>query len=155
MPNLNDFAIGPVQGLMDLQVPGNVIEVQVDSAVVTPIIPGQALKQSPTTGAGLPKMIPITANTDKIAGFACFNPIFPISTGWTAGKILEMAMDNSVMHMTAGAAINPGATVEYRLSDNTVITSAGTNTKIGHVVGQKGATAAGDIIRVRIVSPVV
>jgi len=152
MPGLNDFTISAVQGQMDLQVPGTVIEVQVDAGVGTPLIPGEAVKQSTVTGLGLPKVVPVTANTDKILGFVPYNPVFG---SFAAGKVTELAMDNSVMHMTAGAAINPGASVEYDFATKRVITAAGTNTKIGHVVGQKGATAAGDIIRVRIISPIV
>ncbi|TDE17707.1 capsid cement protein [Dyadobacter psychrotolerans] len=150
MPTLNDFALAPVQGLMDLQVPGTVIEVQVDTTVSTPLIPGQAVKQSVAVTTGLPKVVALTANTDKILGFVPYNSVFGT---FAASKVTELAMDNSVMWMTAGAAIAAGASLEYVYTTNRVITSAGSNTKIGHALN--GVAAAGDLVRVRIISPIV
>lgn len=144
--NINQFAQTTVQGQMDLEFQGSVITCQVDAAQETSLIAGQAVKLA-TTGGGVPKVISLAADTDASFGFVARNlkdAAFP------ANSAVEIAMINSVMYMTAGAAITRGAKVEVVSATNKVITNAGTNPVVGFALDK--ASADGDLIRVYIIT---
>jgi len=87
--------------------------------------------------------------TEEIFGFIVSN--FKKNTP-VAGDIVEVAYDNSSLSMEAGAAIAAGALLEIVSASDKVITNAGVNVKIGMAMEQ--ATADGDIIEVKIKTPV-
>jgi hypothetical protein len=144
--NVNQFAMQTVQGAPDLQFHGSVISAQVDAAQATALVPGQAVKLA-TTAGGLPKVIGLAANTDASFGFVLRN--FK-DASFAAKSNLEIALINSVMWMTAGAAITRGAKLEVVYTTNKVISNAGTNPVIGFALDT--AAADGDLIRVYIVT---
>lgn len=145
---LNQFAMTPEVGDLDLQFPGQVLTAQVDASS-TSIVPGQPVKIVDSAG-GLPKVTALTANTDKTFGFAIRNLK---DAQIDAGEPIEIAFFGAVMYMTAGAAIARGANVEVVYTTNKVITSGGTNPIVGKALDK--AAANNDVIRVFIPAPVV
>lgn len=143
---MNQFTISQVQGAATLT-PANVLSCVVDSTETTQLVGGQPVKLS-TTSTAVPKVLALTANTDKSFGFVLRN-LKDISRG--AGETLEVARYGTVMYMTAGAAINAGAKIEVVYTTNKVITNAGTNPIVGIALDK--AFADGDLIRVEIVNP--
>ena len=145
--NLNQFNMGqPVQGQMDLQAPGDVITGMVASSVATPFIGGQPVKMEDSAG-GVPKYLPLAANTDKTDAFVITSPIF---ANRAAGKVMEVAV-GGYMWMTAGGAIARDSLVEVVYTTNKVIVSGGTNPVVGKALDK--AAADGDMIRVKIIIP--
>lgn len=148
-PNINQFAQTTVQGQLDLLFPGGVISGQVDSTQAVPLIAGQAVKMTSTSG-GLPKFVGLTSNSDKTFGFVSRN-LKDVS--FPAYSNFELAWTDSVMWMSSGAAISRNSNVEVVFSSNTVITSAGFNPVIG--IALDTATGSGQLIRVLIKTPMV
>lgn len=140
---MNQFNISQVQGSLDLQ-NGYVISCVVDAAETTSLVAGQAVKLA-TTGGGTPKVLAVTAATDKVFGFVVRN-LKDISR--SAGETLEIALAGSVMYMTAGAAVTAGAYVEIVYATNKVIASAGVNPIVGYSLDK--ASDDTDLIRVMI-----
>lgn len=147
--NPNQFSQTPEVGFLDLKVQGTVISCQVSSSETVAITGGAALKIEDSAG-GVIKVLRATADTDAIFGFAIKNLK---DVDRDANDPLEVAIDGSVMYMTAGAAIARGAQVEADVSADKVITSAGTNTIVGWALDK--AAADGDLIRVLITTPAV
>jgi hypothetical protein len=146
-PNINQFGQTTVQGQMDLQFQGSVISCQVDAAQATALIQGQAVKLA-TTGGGVPKVLALASNSESAFGFVARNLK---DANFAANAPLEIAMQSSVMYMTAGAAITRGAKIEVVNSTIKVITNAGTNPVAGFALDK--AAADGDLIRVFILTP--
>jgi hypothetical protein len=143
--NQNQFAQTPIQGMVDLQGFGsNVISVAVSANQVTPLVAGQAVKVENTAG-GVPKVVALTADSELPAGFIGYNLK---DQTYPADARAELAMPGSIMYMTAGAAINRWANVEFDVSENKVITAAGVNPICGFAFDS--AAASGDLIRVYI-----
>ena len=87
---------------------------------------------------------------DVVAGFVEWNVIRP---SYAAGKICQISMAGNVMYMEAGAAINAGALVNITdLSKVEIGAAAGAGSKLG--IALEAATAAGQLIRVKIGEPV-
>lgn len=145
--NINQFAQSTVQGAPDLQFNGSVLSARVDASQATAIVPGQAVKMYNAAG-GTPTVVGLAANTDAVLGVAMFNLK---DASYAASAPLEIAMQGSVVWMTAGAAIARGALVEFALATNKVITSAGINTVIGLALDK--AAADGDLVRILIKAP--
>lgn len=145
--NINQFAQTTVQGQLDLLFPGGVLSAQVDSTQATPLIAGQAVKMTTTSG-GLPKFVALASNTDSTFGFVARN-LKDASDAAYAN--FELAFTDSVMWMTSNAAIARNSNVEVVISNNTVITSAGINPVIG--IALDTATASAQLIRVLIKVP--
>lgn len=148
--NQNQFGQAVVQGQLDLHSSnqGNVISCQVASTQATALVAGEAVKLADVAG-GVPKVVSLAADTEAAFGFVVRNSK---DIERVAGETLEIAFANTVMYMTAGAAIARGASVEYDVSKLEVITSAGTNPVIGYALDK--AAASGDLIRVYIQTPV-
>lgn len=144
---MNQLKMIPVQGQLDLAVFNNVITGQVDTNVVTPLVPGQAVKLV-TTSNGIPIVTPLTANTDATFAFVSYNIK---DVNFPARSRVELAMPFTTMQMTASAAIVAGAKIEVIYTTNKVKTNAGVNPVAGYALD--AASADGDLIRVVILSP--
>lgn len=147
--SLNQYGQTVIAGQMDMQVPGTVISVAVNSTQATPLVPGQAVKIVDSAG-GIPKVVALAANTDQTYGFVSYNIK---DSSFAAGEILELAQDNSVIYLTSGAAIARGAALEVVAATSKVITSAGTNPVIGRAMDK--ATATDQLIRVKLAVPTI
>lgn len=146
--NQNQFAITPIQGMMDLEGFGsNVISCQVDHAQSTSLVPGQPVKLA-TTAGGIPKVVALSANSDQPFGFVAYNVK---DASYAADDRVEIALFGSVMYMTSGGAIVRGASVETVYTTNKVITTGGVNPVSGFAFDT--ATATDQLIRVYIQSP--
>lgn len=140
----NQFNMTEIQGQLDFLKNNNVIAGQVGVNVVTPLVAGQAVKII-NSATKLPSFAPLAADTDVTFGFVVRNlkdQSFP------ALKPFELAINDSVMYMTSGAAIARGAQVEVVSATSKVITSAGINPVVGYALDQ--ATATDQLIRVYI-----
>ncbi len=140
--DINQFAQTPVQGMIDLSFQGSVISAQVGSAQATALVAGQAVKLA-TTAGGVPKVIGLAANTDVSWGFVLRNLK---DANFPAFAAVEIALQNTVVWMTAGAAITRGAKLEVVYTTNKVITNAGTNPVVGYAFD----TASGDGALIRV-----
>lgn len=147
MVNINSFALEPIAGGLDLQFQGSVVSARVKSDEATALIPVQAVKLVNSYG-GIPEVTALAANTDPVFGFVAANPK---DISFAAGARLELALQGTVMYMTAGAAIARGAKLEVVNSTKKVITNAGTNPVCGYAYDR--AAADGDLIRVFIITP--
>lgn len=145
--NINQFAMSTVQGQMDLQFNGSVISAQVGPDVVTALVAGQPVKLIDSAG-GVPKITPLTANTDSAFGYVIRNLK---DQNFPADQPVEIALQGSVMYMTAGASIARGVAIEVVYTTNKVITNAGTNPVAGFALDK--AAADGDLIRVYVLTP--
>lgn len=146
--NINQFGQTPEVGDLDLKEISSVLTGMVNPGASATIVPGQAVKLANVAKGGVPKVIPLAANTDVTFGFAIRNLK---DINFVDGDALEVAIAGSIMFMTAGAAIVPQAKVEVVYTTNKVITAAGTNPLIGFALDK--ATADGDIIRVMVRTP--
>lgn len=147
--NINQFAQTTVQGQMDLQFGGSVLSGQVDAAQVTPLVAGQAVAGATTSG-GVPKFLGTSAANPGIFGFVSRN-LKDIS--FPASAPMEVAFTDSVMYMTAGAAITRFSSVEYDSTNIRVLASAGINPIVG--IALDTAVNLGDLIRVLIKTPAI
>jgi len=144
----NQFTQTPEIGNIDLQTgASNVLTCQVASTETVTLTAGMAVKLADVAGE-IPKVLKCTADTDEVFGFVVRNLK---DVGRDANEFLEIAIKGSVMYMKAGAAIARGARVEADVSENEVITSAGTNTIVGWALDK--AAADGSIFRVYIETP--
>lgn len=143
--NINQFGQTPVQGQMDLSIGSSVISARVSPNQATALIAGQAVKLDTTVAGGSPAVKALAANTDVTFGFVVRN-IKDASRPTNSN--LELALNGSVMYMTAGAAITRGSKLEVVYTTNKVITNAGTNPVVGYAFDT--AAADGDLIRVYI-----
>lgn len=145
--NPNQFALTTVQGQRDLGVQGNTISCRVNASESTALVAGQAVKLSDVAG-GVPVVTALSANTDFTFGFVLRNPK---DQNFAANDRVEIAINDTVVYMTAGAAIARGAYVEVSNAAKKVITSAGVNPIVGFALDK--AAADGDLIRVYIQTP--
>jgi len=147
--NVNQFELESVQGAVDLsQAVGNILTCQVDVDESATLVAGEAVSIVDSAG-GIPKVEQMSADTVEPFGFIIRNLK---DQNFPALARCEVAKVNTVVTMTAGAAIARGAKVEYDVSAIKVITSAGTNPICGEALDK--AAADGDLIRVWITQPV-
>lgn len=148
--NQNQFLMTTVQGELDLRIPGGTLACELDPNYSgAAVVPGQALKLVNTNPGGIPKVTPITSNTDRIFGFVDRN-LKDIS--YIAGSSMEVAIFGSVMYMTTNAAIARGQHVEFDFNTTTVIPSAGVNPICGQCFDS--ASASGQLVRIFILTQV-
>lgn len=120
----------------------------VDASQADALLPGDPVKIVATT-KGLPHFAKAGVG-DVIAGFVEWNVIRP---SYTAGKICQISMTGNVMYMEAAGAVEAGALVNItNLTTVVVGAAAGAGSKIG--LALEAATAAGQLIRVKIGEPV-
>lgn len=145
---VNQFRPSTEKGILDLAANTNIIKCHVDPSSASTTISG-ATPVKLISGTGDRSIIVdvLAALTDEVFGFVIYNAV---DNNPQANDKVNVAIDNSIMYMEAGAAIDRGATVEVAAS-NKIITSAGTNTKIG--IALDAALADGDLVRVLIKSP--
>lgn len=120
----------------------------VDASQADALLPGDPVKIV-ATSKGLPHFAKAGLG-DVVAGFVEWNVIRP---SYAAGKICQISMAGNVMYMEAGAAISAGALVNITdLSKVEIGAAAGAGSKLG--IALEAATAAGQLIRVKIGEPV-
>lgn len=120
----------------------------VDASQADALLPGDPVKIVATT-KGLPHFAKAGVG-DVIAGFVEWNVIRP---SYSAGKICQISMTGNVMYMEAAGAVEAGALVNItNLTTVVVGAAAGAGSKIG--LALEAATAAGQLIRVKIGEPV-
>lgn len=120
----------------------------VDESQTNALLPGDPVKIV-STSVGLPHFAKAAAG-DIIAGFVEWNVIRP---SYPAGQICQISMADNVMYMEAGAAVNAGALVNVTDLTNVYVGPvAGNGSAVG--LALEAATAAGQLIRVKIGAPV-
>ena len=120
----------------------------VDASQTDALLPGDPVKIV-ATSKGLPHFAKAAVG-DVVAGFVEWNVIRP---SYAAGKICQISMAGNVMYMEAGAAIQAGSLVNITdLSKVEIGAAAGAGSKLG--IALEAATAAGQLIRVKIGEPV-
>lgn len=148
--NMNQFGPEPVAGDITNAGTGMVISAQVSPSAGSAVVAAEALKLvSTSSAAGVPVVTPVTALTDVIY---CVAIRSLKNATFTAGKPLEIAMRNTIIWMTAGAAIDAGKFVEYDYTTKKVKV----NTTIGRDaigIAQNKVTADGDLIRILLSVP--
>lgn len=144
--NQNQFRMIPVAGQVDQQFTGTITSAQVskNQSAGSPLVAGQAVRIEDSAG-GVPKVLSLALDTDAIFGVVTYNSK-DISDG--PGAALELAMEGSVIYMTAGGAIARGARVQYNTATNKVTTQGGVLPAIGFAFDK--AAADGDVIRIYI-----
>lgn len=120
----------------------------VDASQSAALLPGDPVKIVATT-QGLPHFAKAGVG-DVIAGFVEWNVIRP---SYAAGKLCQISMAGNVMYMEANGAVSAGVKVNIvDLSGVKVGAVAGSGSSIG--LALEAATAAGQLIRVKIGEPV-
>ena len=120
----------------------------VDASQADALLPGDPVKIV-ATSQGLPHFAKAGVG-DVVAGFVEWNVIRP---SYAAGKICQISMAGNVMYMEAGAAIQAGSLVNVTDLTNVLVgAAAGSGSKLG--IALEAATAAGQLIRVKIGEPV-
>lgn len=146
--NQNQFALIPIQGMMDLRFNPAVISAQIDTSSAGGLVAGQPVKMVDSAG-GVPKVVECAADTDDVYGFLVYDLK---QTVFAIGAPVEVAcMRDNVMFMTASAAIARNAQVEIVLSGVKVATAASGKRIVGRALDK--AAANGDVIRVTIDLP--
>lgn len=152
--SVNQFALGNETGRLTLGVNTNVFPAKVYPSSTAVIVPGMAVRLIDSADSEI--LIDAAAATDKIFGFVTYSSK-QLPFGATSNNIVEVASATCSMYMETNAAIARGALLEYvaPASGNgpRVVTSAGTNKIVGIALDK--ATAAGALIRVNILSPLV
>ncbi len=120
----------------------------IDSEVEVSVVPGTPMKIV-ATSAKLPHFAPAESG-DIIAGFLEWNII---RTQYVANDMCQVSPATNVMYMEASGAIDAGVNVAMdSLSDITIQAAGSDDPVIG--LALEAATAAGDLIRVKIGAPV-
>lgn len=146
--NINQFALTPVQGQLDLQPEGATISCQIDASSAGNLVAGQAVKIVDNAG-GVPKVVEAAADSDDIFGFLNYDVK---DNDYDAGTQVEVSFfRGNIMFMTASAAIARNAKVMVVVSGSKVATRAGGGICIGRAIDK--AAADGDLIRVVIDLP--
>ena len=146
--NLNQAFPVPVKGQIAQGVDTNKQSFRIDPTSVATFGAATAVKL--VDGTTPLAYVEKAAATDKIIGFITYNPV---DNSPIAGDLVQVAMSECEMFMEAGAAILRGALLEIVATGDKVITSAGTNKIIG--IAMDKASASGDIIKVKILEPLV
>jgi hypothetical protein len=139
--NLNQFTMTQEKGQLTLGLNTNVLSLQINVNSTNTFGPATAVK---LIGS---KKVEKALPTDKIFGFITFQRK---TNAYTAGKMVEVAFDNTVMIMEASGTINAGDYVVISAND-TIATSNGTDTIIGQALDS--ALNVGDKIAVLIKTP--
>lgn len=146
----NQFSQSPVLGQIDLMYDYNTRSVQIDTSQATALYAGAAVKIVDSAG-GVPKVVGCSAASDEVLGFINFD-IKNVS--FSAGQMAEISMSGNVMWLYATAAIARGVQVSLDLSTNGGVQAAAGHTG-DKIIGwaYDKASAAGDLIRVNILTP--
>lgn len=147
---MNAFApTGELKGRLDLAANLDHYAGVVDATQETALLPGDPVKIVATSNK-LPHFVKAAAG-DMIMGFVVWNGKRP---NYPAGKAVEVAYSNDVMYMEAGAAVEAGVAVNITDIDDVLVGAAGEGASVvGYTM--EAATAANQLVRVRIAAPVV
>lgn len=148
--NPNQFALAPIQGMLDMRMNSQTISCQVDATSAGGLLPGQAVKMVDSAG-GIPKIVECAAASDDVFGFLNYDIK---SQAFAVGDKVEVsALRGNVMYMTASAAIARNAMVCIVVASKKVHTAVGASGEV--IVGRAldKAAADGDLIRVIIDLP--
>lgn len=120
----------------------------IDSAVVGNVVPGTPMKIV-ATSAKLPHFAP-AGSGEVVAGFLEWNVI---RSAYVADTLCQVSPATNVMYMEASGAISAGVAVTMDSLSNITVKAAGVSDP---VIGLalEAATAAGQLIRVKIGEPV-
>lgn len=147
--SMNQFDMQPVQGDLSLPRTGTVITAAVSANENGVFVAGQAVKIDPAAPyGGVPQMLALTANTQESFGVVIRQLK---NTQFSSGVPFELAMNNSVIWMTAAEAINPGQFVEFIYTTNKIKTNTGVNPYLGKALDK--STGDGSLIRVLLQVP--
>lgn len=149
-PQPNQFAQSTIVGMVDLPFSTDTISVQIDASEAGSLLPGQAVKIVDSSG-GVPKVIACSADTDEVFGFLNYNIKNAV---FRAGMAAEISQAGNVMFLQASAAIARGAKVVSKVATAGgvgPISGAGGENIVGYALDK--ASAAGDIIRIKLLCP--
>lgn len=121
----------------------------VDASQTDPLLAGDPVKIV-STSAKLPHFAKAAVG-DLVVGFVEWNVI---SNGsYAAGKICQVSPAGNVMYMEAAGALNAGVAVNVSNLNDVTIAAAGSSAS---VLGWslESASAAGELVRVKIAEPV-
>lgn len=148
----NSFKQSSIVGMVDQAMSPNTIAAQIDSSESGTLYPGDAVKIVDSAG-GVPKVVKVTADTDEVFGIINYNIK---NASFVAGMAVELSQALNVVFLYATAPIARGQRVI--LPDPTAYRGA-----VAPAAGSGGATilgwafdkasAAGDLIRVRLENP--
>lgn len=146
---LNQFGMASIRGQLDLPYNVNTRSVQIDESEEGELYAGSPVKIVNSAG-GVPKVVACAANSDDCIGFINYNIKNSV---FVAGMVCEISLAGNVMWMYSTTAIARGARVVLDLLNNGVAARNGSGGE--DVVGwaYDKATAAGQLIRVNILTP--
>lgn len=145
--NQNQFAITPVPGDISNRGSGVVVNAQIKIGEIAPILPGQAVKIV-DVASQLPVVTALTGQNDVPMGVITRNLK---NAAYTEGNIVELALMNTIVYMTASEAISWLQPVHYNYSTDKVEVLDGSYPQVG--LAYDKATADGDVIRVLVTVP--
>ena len=148
--NINQFEQKPLKGSLDLALmKSGVITGIVSASQATNLVPGQRVKLNTTAQEFIPSFV-AAGDNDQAIGVVIYNS--RNGANLAAGQAVEVAyLGGPVMWMEAAEAIAAQQTV-YQTGVTVDLTSA-THKKVG--IALDGAVAAGDLIRVIIIEPLI
>jgi len=148
--NINQFEQKPLKGALDLAIMNSrVITGIVSANQATALVPAQRVKLDTTAQEFIPSFVAAGDNEQAI-GVILYNS--RNGANLVAGQAVEVAYcGGPVMWMEAAEAISAQATV-YQTGVTVDLTSA-THKKVG--IALDGAAAAGDLIRVIFIEPLI
>lgn len=148
LQNPNQFAETSFLGMIDQRFDYNTTEVQIDSSQSGSLYAGQAVKIVDSID-GVPKVVAVSAITDQVFGFINFDIK---SATFSAFDMCEISQAGNVIYLYATGAIARGAQVCVD-----VVTKGGVSALVStaNIVGYAfdKATAAGQLIRVKLATP--
>lgn len=138
----NQFQQSAEKGLLDLKMGLGTLSCQVDSTQATALVPGQAVKLVDSLG-GVPKVIAVAADTDKIFGFVAFT--FKDKT-FPALSAVEISVEGNIMYLQSSAAVARGAKLMYVVAGKKVATATNGKSCVGFSLDK--ASVADQLIKV-------
>lgn len=147
--NQNQFQQTPVLGQLDQGMNTETLEVQVDSAFVGVLLPGQSVKIVDSAG-GVPKVVAAVADADTIFGFVNYNVK---DRQYKAGDRMEISGHyGNCIYLVSTAAVARGAKLKGVVATVGGVAEATAGALIVGWAYDK-ATASGQLIRVMVNCP--
>lgn len=146
--NINQFSMASILGMLDQRFNYNTMSCEVDASESGTLYAGTAVKMYDSAG-GVPKVVKCSANSDVVMGFVNYSIK---DQSFVAGQKLEISQNGNVMYLISTGAIARGAKVTLDLIYVGGVASANSGDQIVGWAMDK-ATAAGQLIRVKITSP--
>lgn len=143
---LNQSGISPKAG-DSVYAPYPARAFKLSSSLAAPVGPATPCKLAGTASNGMPIITPITATSDVVYCVIATNlrsgsfGANDVVKGWYAGQVIWLAASASI---TAGAKVSAAV-------NGTISTTAGGAPVLG--IAESSASASGDLVAVRLVSP--